>query len=98
MGKNMVKHIVMWRLKPENQAENSSAIKQGLEALVGQIEGLIKMEVGVNINPKGWDLCLYSEYESEEALAYYQQHPLHKAVQAIVHAAMTERVVCDYLV
>ncbi len=92
----MVHHIVFWKLKDENKQANAQKIKQGLEALVGQIEGLNKLEVGVNFNPKGWDLCLYSEYESREALAFYQNHPKHKAMQAVVHAAMLERAVVDY--
>lgn len=94
----MVKHIVFWKLKEENKAENALAIKAALEALVGQIEGLLKLEVGVNQNPAGWDLCLYGEYESADALAYYQGHEKHKAVQKIVHAAMQERAVVDYTV
>ena len=92
----MIKHLVFWKLKEENKAENAQRIKQGLEALVGQIDGLNKLEVGININPKGWDLCLYGEYRDREALAFYQNHEKHKAMQQIVHAAMLERAVVDY--
>lgn len=92
----MIKHIVFWKLKEENKMENALRIKQGLEALVGQIDGLLKLEVGVNINPAGWDLCLYGEYRDKEALSYYQGHEKHKAMQKIVHEAMLERAVVDY--
>ena len=43
----------------------------------------------------GYDLCLYSEVRDAEALAFYRDHPLHKAVQALVHRSMTERVAFD---
>lgn len=89
----MVRHIVLWNLKEENKEENAAAIKAALEALVGQIEGLRMAQVNRCYN--GYDLCLYSEFDSREALLYYREHPLHKACQKIVHAAMTERVAAD---
>ena len=54
----MVRHIVMWNLKEENKEQNALEIKQALEALNGQIEGLIKLEVNRGYNEKGFDLCL----------------------------------------
>jgi len=91
----MVRHIVMWNLKEENKEKNAAEIKRALEALNGKIEGLVKLEVHPGYNEKGFDLCLYSEFVSREAVLFYRDHPLHKACQQIVHAAMTERVVCD---
>ena len=92
----MVCHIVMWNLKEENKEENALAIKQALKALNGKIPGMHMLRVNRGYNEKGFDLCLYSEFESREAVLAYRDHPLHVACQAIVHAAMTERVVCDY--
>lgn len=90
----MVKHIVMWNLHEENKAENAQAIKAALEGLNGRIPGLRRLEVGVAYN--GFDLCLYSEFDTPEDAAAYRDNPLHKAAQKIVHAAMRERVACDY--
>ena len=92
----MVRHIVLWKFKEENKAQNAAEIKRRLEALVGQIEGLRRLEVGVHANDNGFDACLIGDYDSFEALAFYRAHPLHKAAQTIVHAAMTERVSFDY--
>ncbi|HIS75188.1 MAG TPA: Dabb family protein [Candidatus Merdivicinus excrementipullorum] len=97
----MVRHIVMWKLKDQTEdgskAENAAAIKAGLEGLVGKIDGLLKAEVMVGV-PGGMDLCLYSELSSMEALEGYKVHPLHKAVQALVHRSMEERVACDGII
>lgn len=94
----MIRHIVMWNLKDHTEdgtkAENAAAIKQGLEALVGKIDGLLRAEVMIG-TAGGMDLCLYSELTSMEALEAYKVHPLHKQVQALVHRSMTERVACD---
>ena len=97
----MIRHIVFWKLKDKTEdgilLENAAAIKAGLEGLVGKIDGLLKAEVTVSLTPSegGYDLCLYREVRDAEALAFYRDHPLHKAVQALVHRSMTERVAFD---
>lgn len=98
----MIKHIVFWKLHEQangqSKAENASVIKQKLEALQGQIEGLIKIEVGIDFlgSTESADVVLYSEFESKEALDFYQQHPLHKAVMPFIAEARSERRVVDY--
>ncbi len=90
----MVCHIVMWNLKDENKEENALAIKRALEDLNGRIPGLLRLTVNRAYN--GFDLSLYSEFETRADVLSYRDTPLHKACQQIVHAAMSERVVCNY--
>ena len=98
----MIKHIVFWKLKDEangfSKIENAKAIKQKLESLQNQIEGLIKIEVGIDFlhSPESADVVLFSEFESKEALDFYQQHPLHKAIMPFIAEARSERRVVDY--
>ncbi len=98
----MVKHIVFWKLKEEangmSKAENAAAIKQKLEDLNGKIEGCIKLEVGFDFlhSAESVDVVLYSEFESKEALAFYANHPLHKAIMPFIAEARSERRVVDY--
>lgn len=98
----MVKHIVFWKLKEEangmSKAENAAAIKQKLENLNGKIEGCIKLEVGFDFlhSAESVDVVLYSEFESKEALDFYANHPLHKAVMPFIADARSERRVVDY--
>lgn len=95
----MIRHIVIWNLKDEaagnGKKQNGEIIKQRLEALVGKIDGLQKLEVNPGLVEGGYDLCLYSELDSLEALAYYRDHPLHKEVQQFVHQVISGRVACD---
>lgn len=95
----MIRHIVFWNLKDfaENSDKNTNAniIKTRLEALVGQIDGLIRADVNLNYNPKGYDLCFFSLFESDEALQNYQKHTLHLQVKEFVHKVITDRVVTD---
>lgn len=98
----MIKHIVCWKLKDEangnDKSANAKQIKEKLEALKGQIEGLVNIEVGINIPeyPANYDVVLYSEVESKEALDHYQNHPLHQAVLPFVREVVVSRVAVDY--
>ncbi|MFY8190678.1 MAG: Dabb family protein [Bacteroidia bacterium] len=98
----MIKHIVFWKLHEQangmSKAENAAAIREKLEALEGKIEGLLKIEVGIDFlaSAESADVVLYSEFESKEALNYYQQHPLHKACMPFIAEARSERRVVDY--
>ena len=82
----MVKHIILWTLRPELTEEEKlsvkAGIKQGLEGLVGRVPGLIDVKVHINgrLSSSNADVMLDSTLESEEALRGYAQHPEHLAV------------------
>jgi hypothetical protein len=97
----MIKHIVMWKLKDEahgnNKALNAKLIKEKLEALNGKIEGLLKLEVGIDfLGGTNFDVVLYSELATEADLDTYQNHPLHQAVLPFVRESVTDRKAVDY--
>ena len=61
----MVKHIVLFQLAPEMEAERKKnvmdAFKEGIEALPAKIPFIRKIEVGLNANPEEqFDIALYS--------------------------------------
>lgn len=98
---DMIKHIVMWKLKEEahgnDKATNAKLIKEKLEDLNGKIEGLLKAEVGIDVLGNGnFDVVLYSEVVSLEALDFYQKHPLHQAVLPFIREAVSERKAVDF--
>lgn len=98
----MIKHIVMWRLHEQangvNKDTNAQLAKQKLEALVGQIPGLLKIEVGRDFScgEMSGDLVLYSELASKQALADYASHPAHVEVVKFILSICSERRVVDY--
>ena len=98
----MVKHIVLWRLKPEAHgrpaADNARAIKEKLEALRGRIPGMLRLEVGIDFSHEetSSDVVLVSEFESRAALDAYQVHPAHEAVKGFILEARSERRLVDY--
>ncbi len=99
----MIKHIVFFGLaenaEGKSKAENAEIIKSGLENLIHSIPEIKKIEVGINCPnaPKtNFDIALYSEFESLEALDIYQEHPLHKRVAAYIAKVKTSRAAVDY--
>jgi hypothetical protein len=98
----MVKHIVMWKLKPfaegENKKTNAIKIKKKLENLQGIIPGAFKIEVGINYSPGGYDVVLNSEFNDHDALETYQMHSEHIRVKEFINLVASDRAVADYMV
>jgi hypothetical protein len=90
VGGTMVKHLVFWRLKGNalgaTKAENALRIKREAEALSDVVPGVRHLEVGIDIegSSAAWDIALYSEFDSREALDAYQAHPEHIKVRDLV--------------
>ena len=92
----MVKHIVLYTLREGVDKEAAvELIASQLEPLVGKIEGLNWMEINGTYQG-GMDYALYSEFDSPEALAAYQSHPLHLAAKEKFHHLIDQRYCADY--
>jgi hypothetical protein len=97
----MVKHIVMWKLKDEahgnDKETNARLIKEKLEALNGKIDGLLRLEAGIDFRGGGnFDVVLYSELSKREDLDAYQNHPLHQAILPFIREAVMDRKAVDF--
>lgn len=94
----MIKHIVMWKLKDENKAENAQKLKTMLESLNGVIPELVSAHVGINIfyENDSYDLCLVSSFKSLEDLQAYKIHPLHVKVSEFCKSVREKRKSCDF--
>lgn len=98
----MVKHIIIWTLKPEMTADEKKAqcakIKAGLEGLKGKIDGLTEIKVVTDLlGSSNGDLMLNSTFESAEALKAYAVHPEHvKVADGTVRPFTAERKCVDF--
>jgi hypothetical protein len=74
----MIAHIVFFKCKDQ---ANAAEIKTRLETLPAQIPQIIKYELGLDElkSARSFHLALYSQFESYETLAIYQEHPAHQA-------------------
>jgi hypothetical protein len=98
----MIKHIVLWTLKNrenhQSREEMAAAIKEKIERMRGRIPGLRHIEGGVDFtkSANSWDVALYAELDSREALAGYQVHPAHEEFKAFIGPAQQQRCLIDY--
>ena len=98
----MIKHIVMWKLKEfaegADRATNAARMKEKLDACANLSPGTLKFEVSLAQSglEATYDIILYSEFTSREALAEYAAHPTHKAVIPFIGAVRDERQCMDY--
>ena len=92
--------MIVWKLKDdiENKEATALNIKSALEGLVGKIDGLTKMEIIIDKLPSSsGDIMMDSEFESNDALIAYQQHPLHVEIaNGIVRPSVSARLSLDY--
>lgn len=98
----MVKHIILWKLKEDISTEGKRKVKENikdaLEALKGQIPGLIEIRVRTEgLLSSTADLMLDSLFEDEEALSGYGAHPAHvKAAETNVRPYTQVRLCMDF--
>jgi hypothetical protein len=95
----MVKHIVFWNIKEELDIEGVfEEMKVRVEAMNGEIPGLLKIELGRDFNDGevAFDVALYTELEDKDALKVYQEHPMHLHVKEFIGAVTSGRAVVDY--
>ncbi|MCB8883564.1 Dabb family protein [Acidisoma cellulosilytica] len=97
----MIKHIVMWNLlgdSPEEKLSAAMQVKTGFEGLIGQIPGLMHLEVGIDISRVSYacDMVLYSEFTDGDALASYANHPAHLDVRDRIAGLRIARYQVDY--
>jgi len=90
----MIKHIVIWKLKDQEQALE---MKKRLEALPHKIKEIQSLEVGINILPvNDYDIALTVTFNNLDDLNTYQNHPDHLQVFAFVKQVAEKRVAVDY--
>ncbi len=97
----MIKHIVMFKVKPElatQKEEIKREIKNRLEALPSKISLIKSFEVGANIkeSDRSFDLVLSSSFENLDTLKEYAVHPDHVEVVDYVRETCEKTVVVDY--
>lgn len=79
----MIRHILFWNYTDEVKAQHKEEemlafLKDSVNTMNGHIEGLICADIDKNMS-EGYDLVFYSEFENEEALKAFSNHPLHIA-------------------
>lgn len=97
----MIKHIVMWQIagsSPDEKRDAINVLKNAFESLNGKIPGMRMLEIGIDTSrvDYAFDVVLYSEFESDDALKGYANHPEHLRVKAQIGDVRIARHQVDY--
>jgi len=88
----MIRHCVFVKFRADVTADEKAGIYAGLNALVGQIDGLLSADFGPNISPegqnKGFDDGFVMDLADAAARDRYLADPAHKAAGSKLVAAL----------
>jgi hypothetical protein len=98
----MIRHVIMLKLHEFadgcDKPTNALRVKALMEAMLGNVNGLHALEVGINqlSGSQAFDVVLLTTLESWEALEAYRVHPLHLEVVELLKKVRSDRVVVDF--
>ena len=88
----MIRHCVLFKFRTGVSADERAEIYAGLNALVGQIDGLLSATFGPNVSPEGlgqgFNDGFIMDFADEAARDRYLPHPAHKAAGSKLVAAL----------
>ena len=95
----MIRHILFWnytdKVKQEHKEDEMLGLmRKSVDTMNGNIDGLIHAEIGENI-AGGYDLVFYAEFDNEQSLKVFMNHPLHVAHRERCKDIVTDRLCGD---
>lgn len=98
-----LRHVVSWKLAESDasvRAQQAERIRSGLASLPALVREIRALEVGVDdgSSPRNWDVVLIADYDDEDALRRYAQHPEHVKVAEYIRSVVSERSSVDFTV
>ncbi len=93
-GTQLIRHVVLFRFKPETGQEERDEFSARVRALPETVPGVLRPEVGVDFlrTPRSYDVGLVFGFPDRAALDCYQTHPNHLPV------VETAKRICDSIV
>ena len=94
----MIKHIVLFRFKPEVAERDRDAFLEMLRELPNQISEIADFQAGRDVlrRERSYDLALVSSFSDLAALDRYARHPLHQPVIERSQELCSSVVAVDY--
>ncbi|SFI26918.1 Dabb family protein [Planctomicrobium piriforme] len=96
----LLRHVVLFKFKPEATPEQIAALVEAFEKLPGQISEIRDFEWGTDVSPeglsKGFTHCFFVTFASEAARDAYLPHPAHQAFVAQLKPILEDVTVVDY--
>jgi len=87
----MIKHVVLFKFKPETDERERAAVINELRDLPNKIDVIREYEVGLDVlrSQRSWDGVIIGTYDDLDALQKYQRHDDH------IPVVMKMQQLCD---
>ena len=94
----MITHVVLMHFKNENKEENMARAHDMLLSMVGKVDSLRHLEVGLNVveSERALDLALVTRFDDLDGLEQYANHPVHVVVKRFLASVLERSFVVDY--
>ncbi len=97
----MLRHVALFRWKPETTAADVSRVEAALHQLPNKIPCIRSFRFGrdVGVQDGNADFALVADFTDQEGLAIYANHPDHQAVlQKLIWPIMAQREAIQYVI
>ena len=97
----MLRHVALFRWKPEATAEDISKIEAALHELPAKIPCIQSYRFGrdLGVQDRNADFALVADFSDEEGLTTYANHPDHRAViQDLIRPILAQREAIQYVI
>jgi hypothetical protein len=95
-----LRHVVLFRFRPESRADEVARVETAFAALAGQIDEVQSLEWGLNHSPEGLDHgfthCFSVGFANAAARDAYLVHPTHQAFSALAKPHLADVLVVDF--
>lgn len=94
----MIRHIVLFKFKPEITREQKNKLVEDLKSLKDKIPLIQRLEVGLDIGRKSnsFDLTLNADFNTWEDVEKYSIHPDHVMVVKSIKQVCEDTCKVDY--
>jgi hypothetical protein len=97
----VLRHVALFRWKPETTAADVSKVEAALHQLPGKIPCILAYRFGrdVGVQDGNADFALVADFPDQEGLATYANHPDHQAVlQNLIRPILAQREAIQYVI
>jgi hypothetical protein len=94
----MIRHVVMFKFKPEADGDEVKKVLDALRLLPDKIEVIREYEVGEDVlrTPRSWDAVLVSTFDDLNDLQTYAVHDDHLAVVQLIQTLVQTVASVDF--
>lgn len=93
----MFRHVVCFRLRPEEKSKAAEA--RGKLLSLTAVSEVRNIEVGLDSlkSPRSYDIILIADFDTEADYKVYDAHELHQPVRKFMHSIVESSVAVDYV-